>query len=483
MTEYRIVIDQSTSGTKVILFDTETETKLIDRVDKSHEQIYPKKGWVEHDPIKIIKNTEELIERILQKNSLSAEEIMSLSITNQRESIVVWDKLTGEPYTNVMVWQCNRGIDICDELNNQGLEDMVRNKTGLNIDPYFSGSKLKWFFENFELTENQLENLAIGTIDSWLVWNLSDEKNHFTEASNASRTLLFDIKSKNWDQELCDLFDVSKENLPTIKNSVDSFGTYLGIPIVSIIADSQSALLGSGCFKEGEIKATLGTGSSILVNIGNRIIENESSILSTVAWSLNEELTYALEGVIRSYGDILNWQRDQLELFSDFTEASELAFELYDNGGVYFVPALEGLGAPFWEPEVHAELVGMSRSHNKSHIIRAGFEAMAYQTRIIIDTIHKDFDLSIEQINVDGGLVNNQEFMQLLADVTNKDIAVGNIEEASALGTLIILGENIPMKDKKVYKPKNSFEEQYLTWKQRSFNAIENNKVKVVCNE
>lgn len=472
MSENRLVIDQSTSGTKVILFDTDSNIQMISRIDKSHTQLYPQKGWVEHDPQEIVTNVNYLIAKMLDEQNLTSAQITSLSITNQRESVVIWDKLTGKPYTNVLVWQCNRGIDICNQLNDEGYGPVVREKTGLNIDPYFSGSKLKWYFDKAQLTQNQLDNLAIGTIDSWLVWNLSKEKNHFTEVSNASRTLLFNIHSLEWDDELCHIFDVPINTLPTVKDSVDNFGTYQGIPIVSIVADSQSALIGNGCLKNGDVKATLGTGSSIMINIGNHVLHKNGAILSTIVTGKNNKITYALEGVIRSYGDILNWQRDQLELFTDFNEATEKAFEIEDNAGVYFIPALEGLAAPFWAPDVHAEIVGMTRFNSKSHIIRSGFEAMAFQTRIILDTIDEEFGLQIQSINVDGGLVNNEKFIQLLADITGRNIIVGSIEEASALGTLRILKNIIGDYVEKVFTPKISYDDFYFTWKNYVLKSI-----------
>jgi len=470
--EYRLVIDQSTSGTKVILFDTESNIEMLQRVDKPHTQLYPQKGWVEHDPEEIVANVKDLIGQILIERNLEPRQIASLSITNQRESVVIWDRETGKAYTNVLVWQCNRGIDICQKLNQRGYGSVVREKTGLNIDPYFSGSKLKWFFDQAELTDGQLNNLAIGTIDTWLVWNLSKEKNHLTEVSNASRTLLFNIHTLEWDEALCDIFNVPIASLPSVKDSVDDFGTYQGIPIISIVADSQSALIGNGCLEKEDVKATLGTGSSVLVNIGKQVLDNNGTILTTIVSGKNGETTYALEGVIRSYGDILNWQKDQLGFFANFEEASKNAFSVLDNGGVYLIPALEGMGAPFWAPDVHAEFVGMSRYNSKSHLIRAGFEAMVYQTRIILDTIDEEFGLQIKRINVDGGLVNNEKFIQLLADVTGREVVIGRIEEASALGTLTLIKNDVASYTEKTFKPKTSYDGSYSTWKEYVLKSI-----------
>lgn len=465
MAEYRLVIDQSTSGTKVILFDTESNIEMLKRVDKPHTQLYPQKGWVEHDPEEIVANVKDLIEQILIERNLEPRQIASLSITNQRESVVIWDKETGKAYTNVLVWQCNRGIDICQNLNQRGYGPVVREKTGLNIDPYFSGSKLKWFFDQAELTDDQLNNLAIGTIDTWLVWNLSKEKNHLTEVSNASRTLLFNIHTLEWDEALCDIFNVPIASLPSVKNSVDDFGTYQGIPIVSVVADSQSALIGHSCEMIGEIKATLGTGSSLLMNVGTDDISENKSILTTIVHKEQDKPVYALEGAIRSYGDILNWMQEELKLFDDVAKASTEAFDLQGNDSVYFVPALEGLGAPFWSPGATGSFKGITRNTSRAHLIRAGFESMAYQTRSVLDTFELD-GYQISELKVDGGIAKNRTFIQFLADVTNKKILVGDTEEASAFGAVAIVKDTIKSQADQYqeYVPAKDYDFQFAQW-------------------
>lgn len=467
MEEYRIVVDQSTSGTKVLLFNTLKDIKLIDRIDKTHKQIYPQKGWVEHDPQEIISNVKELIEQMIQKHELDYKLIKSLSITNQRESIIVWDRKTGRTYTNVMVWQCNRGFKICEELKKKDYEYLIREKTGLNIDPYFSAPKLKWFFDNNKLTTSELETMAIGTIDTWIIWNLTKGKKFYTDISNASRTQLFNINTLKWDSELIDIFNIPIESLPEVVDSVYNFGNYKEIPIVSMIADSQSALLGHSCTNIGDVKATLGTGSSMLLNIGSKKQENKGGILTTIAWKKNDEIVYALEGAIRSYGDILNWMKEDLNLFDDYNQASTLAFGLPDNQGVYLIPALSGLGAPFWRPDVTASFIGLTRDTKKSHLIRAGFEAMAFQTRAVIEEFEKDKSIQIKTIKVDGGSTNNEYFIQLLADITRCEIIVSNIEEASALGTLIILEDTIMGEQSflRTYSPNKLCENEYKKWK------------------
>lgn len=467
MEDYRIVVDQSTSGTKVLLFNTLKDIKLIDRIDKAHRQLYPHKGWVEHDPYEIISNIKELIDLMIRKHKLDYKIIKSLSITNQRESVVVWDKKTGKTYTNVMVWQCNRGLKICEELKQKNYEDSIREKTGLNIDPYFSAPKLKWFFNNNKFSATELETMAIGTIDTWIIWNLTKGKKFLTDISNASRTQLFNINTLKWDSELIDIFNIPIENLPEVVDSVYNFGNYKEVPIVSVIADSQAALLGHSCTNLGDVKATLGTGSSMLLNIGSKKLENKGGILTTIAWKKNDEIVYALEGAIRSYGDILNWMKEDLNLFQDYNEASELAFRLSSNQGVYLIPALSGLGAPFWRPDVTASFVGLTRDINKNHMIRAGFEAMAFQTRAVIEEFEKDKNIQIKTIKVDGGSTNNEYFMQLLADITRCEIIVSSIEEASALGTLMILEDTIMEEQSftKMYSPNKTYENEYKKWK------------------
>ncbi|MBG9985013.1 glycerol kinase [Aerococcaceae bacterium DSM 111022] len=465
MTEYRLVIDQSTSGTKVILFDTQNKVNLISRKDLKHTQFYPREGWVEHDPKEIIENTETLLKDIIEENDLSNKDILSISITNQRESVLLWDKRTGKPYTNVFVWQCNRGVEICDELTQAGYGPVVKEKTGLRIDPYFSASKLKWYFDNHNLTDEQLEHLAIGTIDSWLLWNLTDEQVFLTDLSNASRTLLFNIFNKEWDEELGNIFNVPVNAFPQVVDSVSNFGNYNSIPIVSVLADSQASLYGHGCHDYGEVKATLGTGSSIMMNIGSSTFNSDESILTTIAWELEDEPVFALEGIIKSYSDNLNWLEQEIELFSDIVEASNEAFRLETNGSVYYIPALEGLGAPFWAPQAQAMFKGMTRDTNKSHLLRAVFEAMAFQTRAVLEELESVSNVSIKSIYVDGGPINNKDFMQLIADVTQKEIVIGQFEETSAFGTLNIFLKRSISKDAQLkYTPQQVLDEIYEQW-------------------
>lgn len=480
MGDYRIVIDQGTSGTKAILFETEQFIEKIDRIDIGHKQIFPEKGWVEHDPNEIMSNIKTLIDDLIESNDLSHKDIKSLSIANQRESVLVWDRNKGEPISNIMVWQCNRGIDICENLKERGYENLVKKKTGLTLDPYFSGSKLKHFLNNNELSELQMENLAIGTVDTWIIWNLTNGNKFLTDISNASRTLLFNIIDKKWDQELTNLFNVPMEALPKVVSSVADYGEYKGIPIVSCMADSQAALAGHLGVEYGNMKATLGTGSSVLMNIGEDIETTNESILTTIGWEKDGHTVYAAEGLIRSFGDILSWERHSLELFTDFEEASYLAFSVEENGGVYFIPALEGLGAPFWAPEMKALFFGMTRDTKKEHLLRASFEAMAFQIRAVVDEFKKQYDNDLDhpltEILVDGGASRNTKFMQMLADITKMDIVINKTEELSALGTLTILGERVDFTENTLLiQPQNNFDDNYTFWKTMTNKFIEIN--------
>lgn len=465
---YRIVVDQSTVNTKAILFNIRNKGEFVekvDRIDIPHEQIYPKKGFIEHNPIEIINNTKKAIELIIENNNLLYKDIVSISITNQRETIMIWDKKTGIPHGNAMVWKCNRGVDICNKLIKEGYEEIIREKTGLKIDPYFSASKLSYFFLNNYLSDEEKKHLAIGTIDTWLIWNLSDEKNFFTEESNASRTLLFNIKEKKWDKKLCELFHVPIKSLPKVVDSYSDFGTYKGIKINSVLADSQSALLGNKCINKGQMKATFGTGSSMMLNIGNELFE-DSRIVTTIAWNKNGKTTYALEGIIKSYGDILNWGKNHLKLYNDYEEASNLAFSNDFYTDVLFIPAIQGLSAPFWKPYSTGVFFNLITTSTNRDFVRAMFNSLAFQTRAIIDLYSEILDYSIPEIYVDGGFTKNKLFMQLVADITKKTIFVMDIEEASALGTLIIMDgmENYKPKINEKYTPSYDYESDYNKW-------------------
>ncbi|MGX6978105.1 FGGY-family carbohydrate kinase [Vagococcus elongatus] len=471
----KLVIDQSTSGTKLLLVEISGDIRIIDRLDLPHKQIFPQQGWVEHDPKEIMSNVYLLLEQMLTKHTLLAADIESLSITNQRETIVCWDKLTGEPIYNAIVWQCNRSVSLCNQLIDAGLENLIQKKTGLKIDSYFSGSKVKWLMNSIpEMKKKVQQNrLAVGTMDSWLIWNLSNRQVFATEPSNASRTLFYNIYEMQWDQELCEIFDVPITCLPEVRNSSDNFGNYQGISVTGIMADSQSALYGQKCIHPGDTKATLGTGCSVMMQLGEDIKIQNDKVLTTIAWSEAGQTNYALEGIIRSFGDTLVWLRDSLGLIVDIEEAALEAFLQADSKGVYFIPAQLGLGAPFWQPEARARFVGMNRSTTKIDLIRASFDSMAFQIKAVIDEMELASGIKIAKIRVDGGATKNQELMQLLADLTQKSVVIGQAEELSALGVirLVLTREGYRLSEtltnEREIKPTSSrYGGYYLKWKQ-----------------
>lgn len=466
--EYRIVIDQSTSGTKLLLVRIEKQKLVIlKRLDKSHRQIYPRSGWVEHDPVEIVDNVEILFNLLMEETKLKAEDIKSISITNQRETIVIWNKKTGKPIANALVWQCNRSVDICNQLISEGKELIVQEKTGLKLDTYFSAPKLKWLFQKDSNLEAILRNdeLAVGTMDSWLIWNLTNREVFATEPSNASRTLLYNIHSEQWDEELCQLFDTPMKVLPQVRASNDTFGEYKGIPITGVMADSQAALYGQGLTASGNVKATLGTGCSIMMQIEDNLHWGNDTILKTIAWKINNQTSYALEGIIRSCTDTLNWLSNELDLFNTVEEGAEIAFSIPDSGGVFLIPAQLGLGAPFWKPEAKAGFVGLNRSSTKAHMIRAGFDSIVYQIKAVIDVIEETSNIKITELRVDGGASKNNDLMQLLADVLQRTIVLGSIEEMSGIGSLKLAASFTLLNTiKEKYKPNEDLEEKYKNW-------------------
>lgn len=439
--KYQLVIDQGTSGTKLLILEN---GKIIFRKDKAHKQIYPKPGWVEHDPIEIINNVKSLLDCAIVECRSRGSEISSISITNQRETIVAWNKTTGEPLYNAIVWQCNRGSKLCDELIEQGKERSVVEKSGLKLDPYFSGSKIKWLFENIPEVNvlSNREELAIGTMDSWIVWNLTKRKNFVTEASNASRTLIYNIVNECWDKDLANLFDVRLSDLPTIINGDACFGYYEEIPIIGVLADSQSALLGENCTQYGDVKVTMGTGCSVMMQVENKEIIRDSRILYTMAWQLKNETKFALEGIIRSCGDSINWYKEQFMKNSESDKIYQLDLLSLSGEQVFFIPALQGLAAPYWNNEITASFIGMKRSTVQEDCMKAVLESTIFQVKSVIDIMEEVSGQNISKIFVDGGLSKNRELMQLLATLLNKNVIVGQIEEYSALGAVSLAKES-----------------------------------------
>lgn len=484
--EFVITIDQSTSGTKGLLVNNNGQ--IIQKQSISHDQIYPETGWVEHDPIEIYENVKDIFNQLVNTASISKEQLAVLTITNQRETVIVWDKETGKPVYNAIVWQCRRSTDICQEFIDQGYNIKVKSKTGLTINPYFSASKVKWILDNVKGAREKAYQgrLFLGTVDSWLIWKLTNGKVHATDVTNASRTLLFNIYTNEWDNELLEMFEIPRSMLPVVKNSDEEFGTtedpnlvLSNLPIAGVIGDSQGALFGQHCLEKGMAKATFGTGTSIMVYT-NEPIRGENGLVTSVAWGINGKVSYALEGILNTTGDVIKWLKDDLELIEDFNECEAQAESISNSDGVYLIPAFVGLGAPYWNPTTRAAIFGMNRSTRKSHIIRAGLESIGYQVKDIIELIQSESETKIKELRVDGGATSNKFLMQFLADILNVNVIVSGTQELSAMGSVFIGGlssgvwntiddiRELNRKHKIYYPSMNSelTEQYYKEWKQ-----------------
>lgn len=443
--KYTLAIDQSTSATKAMLFDEKATLKA--RVSVDHKQYYPKPGWVEHDPEEILRNTYQSIEQVLQKAAVALADIASVAITNQRETVVVWDKRTGKPVYNAVVWQCNRGTQICEDLIALGHEPTVTGKTGLIINPYFSASGVKWILDNVEGARDaaQQGHLLMGTIDSWLIWNFTGGKVHATDYTNASRTLLFNIHTLNWDEELLEMFTVPASMMPKALPCDGHYGTTTlnGLipetPIAGVLGDSHGALAGQMCFAAGMGKATYGTGSSIMVNIGEKALPAPKGLVTSVGFAAKGKVWYAFEGNIHCTGATIKWMQDDLQLIQSAAETETLATSVDSTDGVYFVPAFAGLGAPWWDNDAKALICGMNRGTNKAHIVRAALESIAYQVKDLMALIQES-GVELKELRVDGGPVKNNFLMQFQSDMLQAKINRSPIEEASALGAVLMSG-------------------------------------------
>lgn len=437
-------IDQSTSATKALLFD---ETgHVIDRASLEHTQHYPKPGWVEHDADEIYRNTVEAIRLLLARHSDIERELLCLSITNQRETVVVFERGTGKPLYHAIVWQCRRGEPICDRLVKAGHSDAVRQKTGLRIDTYFPASKITWLLENEPDIKRKLESgeALLGTIDTYLIYRLTHGTVFATDQTNASRTLLFDIGKLDWDDELCALFGVPQRALAEVHDSSTAYGETsvegvlsTPIPIYGVMGDSQAALFAEHCFKPGMAKVTFGTGSSVLLNIGDQVRLSGTGGVTTIGWRVNGTTVYAFEGIINFTGGTIAWLKDQLELIRDPRETETLAESVPDNGGVYLVPAFVGLSAPYWKPNAKAAIVGLTPAAARAHVVRAALESIAYQVKDVLDLMCAEAGITMQQIHGDGGMVNNRFLMQYVADVTGLTVRASNTPELSPLGAVL----------------------------------------------
>ncbi len=437
-----ISIDQGTTSCRAILFNSNSEILQVQQ--QEFRQIYPKPGWVEHDPMEILQVQKLMVDRILQ--SVNPNAIVAIGITNQRETVVVWDKNTGKPVYNAIVWQDTRTSKFCSDLKKSGHEAVIRAKTGLVIDSYFSGTKLRWVLDNVPEAKslNDAGNLMFGTIDTWLIWNLSEEKTYATDFSNASRTMLFNIEELCWDQELIELLGVAGIDMPKVMNSAGQFGHYksgdVSIPISGVAGDQQAALFGQLCFNEGAAKNTYGTGCFMLMNTGCKPIPSNSGLLTTIAWCLDGKVTYALEGSVFIAGAAIQWLRDGLELFGNAKDTEMMAREIKDSHEVYFVPAFAGLGAPYWDMQARGAIFGLTRDAGKNHITKAALDALAYQTRDVLDAMEKDSGSRLSNLAVDGGASDNDYLMQFQSDILGVRVDRPKIIESTALGAAFLAG-------------------------------------------
>lgn len=445
--KYILAIDQSTSGTKAILFNKLGEK--VHRYSTEHRQFYPQPGWVEQDPEEIYVKTLQAIRGVLEETGTSLDKVYVLSITNQRETVVVWDKNTGKPVHNAVVWQCKRGLHICSELKEQGFEKLIQDKTGLILSPYFSAAKIKWILDNVEGVRERADSgqLLFGNIDTWLIWKLTNHKVHATDFSNASRTQLFNIHELQWDQELLDLFTIPKSMAPDVKYSDEIFGYTavndifsLKVPISGVMGDSHAALFGHNCLQKGLAKATYGTGSSVMMNIGRNPIRSQQGLVTSIAWGAFNEVNYVLEGNINCTGAAIKWLVDNLELIADSKESGELAGSLKGNDGVYLVPAFTGLGAPYWDSKAKALIMGMTLSTKKAHLVRAAEESIAYQIKDIVDLMVAESGIQLKELRVDGGATRDAFLMQFQADMLNVSVVRNQVLELSALGSALMGG-------------------------------------------
>jgi len=446
MGNYILSLDQGTTSSRAIIFNHSGE--IIAIAQREFTQIYPQAGWVEHDPNEIWSTQLAVATEVIAKANLTAADVKAIGITNQRETTVVWDKTTGKPVYNAIVWQDRRTSEYCNSIKEQGLSQKIQEKTGLIIDSYFSATKVRWVLENIEGAKAKAEKgeLAFGTVDSWLIWNLTAGKTHVTDVSNASRTMLYNIHSLSWDNDLLELFGIPKSMLPEVKSSSEVYGTTAGnilaaqIPIAGIAGDQQSALFGQMCTQPGMVKNTYGTGCFMLMNIGKTPKTSTNNLLTTIAWQINGEVNYALEGSIFIAGAIVQWLRDELGLIEKSADVEQLAEKVEDTEGVYIVPAFAGLGAPYWNQEARGTITGITRGTNKSHMARAALESIAYQTMDVLNAMQADAGTPISELRVDGGATANNLLMQFQADLLNCTVVRPEVTEVTAIGAAYLAG-------------------------------------------
>ena len=446
MEKYILALDQGTSSSRAIVFDQNGQTKAVSQ--KEFTQIFPKPGWVEHNPMEIWSSQASVIAEAITSIDINGLNIAAIGITNQRETTIVWDAETGEPVYNAIVWQDRRTSEYCDSLKRDGRTDLIRSKTGLIIDAYFSATKIRWILENVPGARQKAEEgrLRFGTVDTWLIWMLTRGEVHVTDVSNASRTMLFNIHSLEWDKELLELMNIPASMMPQVKSSSEIYGytkTTLfahEVPIAGIAGDQQAALFGQMCTEPGSVKNTYGTGCFLLMNSGERPIMSQNNLLTTIAWKIGDTVNYALEGSIFVAGSVVQWLRDGLGIIKSSSEVEALAASVPDNGGVYFVPALTGLGAPHWDQYAQGSIYGLSRGSTAAHIARAALEGIAFQTMDIVNAMQKDAGVTLKVLKVDGGASRNNLLMQFQADVLGTSVIRPTVTETTALGAAYLAG-------------------------------------------
>lgn len=457
--KYLIGIDQSTQGTKAMLFNE--QGKIIKRMDKSHKQFINDKGWVSHDPLEIYQNTLEVVRTLLDVANIEKQNVVGVGISNQRETTLAWNRKSGEPFEKAIVWQCARAVDICEKIEKTGVAEAIRQKTGIPLSPYFPASKLAWILENNQDAQEKAKTGEIchGTIDSWLVYKLTGGKNYKTDYSNASRTQLFNIFELKWDEEICEMFGINPKNMAEVCDSNACFGEtdFEGllpspVPIHGVLGDSHGALFGQGCLAEGMIKATYGTGSSIMMNIGKKPVLSTHGLVTSLAWSMDGTANYVLEGNLNYTGAVITWLKDDMEMIQSPADTQKYAEIAMADDEVYLVPAFSGLGAPYWDSKAKAAILGMTRTTRTAEIVRAGLECIAYQITDIVKAMSEDSGICVEDLKVDGGPTRNQYLMQFQSDITQVKVQVPDSEELSGIGPAYAAGMALGLWDAVVFE-------------------------------
>jgi len=482
MTKYIIALDQGTTSSRAVLFNEKGEIRGI--AQKEFRQIFPQAGWVEHDPMEILSTQFGVLDTLVRDNQVDPASIKAIGITNQRETTVVWDKTTGEPLYNAIVWQDKRTASICEDLKGKGLTDYVRDNTGLVIDSYFSATKIKWILDHVPNTRDKANagKLLFGTIDTWLIWNMTKGKSHVTDVTNASRTMIYNIRELKWDSKLLQELEIPESLLPVVKASAAHFGSYslsgIDIPITGVAGDQQAALFGQACFEPGMAKNTYGTGCFMLMNTGNKIQQSKNGLITTIAWQLGDKVEYALEGSVFIAGAAVQWLRDSMGVIDESKDSEYFASKALGSNEVYVVPAFAGLGAPYWDMYARGAIFGLTRDTGKDHIIKATLESLAYQTKDVLNAMEEDAGLKLAKLKVDGGACANNILMQFQADILGTEVERPEVIESTAMGAAFLAGIQIGLWKKediitnrrinKTFKPEmdaGTREKLYSGWK------------------